>query len=1048
MRRIWEFFENMDEMVYSSNIDTYELVYMNRCLREQLGYHSHEEYAGGMCYKILQGKDSPCLFCTNRRLRAGEFVSWVHKNPVLNRRMLLKDTLIHEDGQNYRLEIAINADTESAAKDQYYYARSETVLNECLQHIFSTTDLEESLRRMLSYIGKTFDCDRSYIFELADEDTVDNTYEWCAPDVEPQIDALQDVPTSTIEWWLSIFVEDGVTVIRDLEEIRTTHPDSYAILKPQDIHCLAAGPIQVDGCVIGFIGVDNPDEQMMPIIESFLNVIGYFAATLLRRRDMLRHLSNLSYRDQLTGAYNRHALTDLFGELTMDSIGVIYCDVTGLKRINDEYGHEAGDRMLQHCCDLLRDSVETDLVYRTGGDEFVTLCLNCAEAPFLKTLQRLRDQISSDEYHMAVGYAWSDKCPVNLESLMKEADQHMYEDKRAYYQQNSGRPGVERRTASYYASGTWMPTEPEGEKTAFQTFLDSSFCDAEALFQSVSQDNRSSYFYFGDLQSDLFYISDNMRDDFGFSDNLVPGLLTKWADCISTPEYRNLYWDDINSMLSEKRTIHDLRYRVRDVNGNNQWIRCYGILKWNADKSEPRFFSGRVTHQDACFVVDPVTGFLREQGAFQQLEDLRKNGSKSLVIGFSLNGITEVNNTRGRAYGDRLLRRMANALVENLSSQMSFYRLEGMRLMAIVRQPHFSGEIKPFVDRILQLAQNCYADMEITVQNVCSFAAIEYPNGDMTPEDLVDNLIALVRVARQEPQLSYVDLSFRNMQRVRRMSNMALSLSEDVMHGMEHFRIVIQPVVRASEGRAIGGEVLLRWQFEGHDVSPAQFIPLLEKDRLIQQVGRWVFEQAVCACARLRKQNPRFYLTFNVSLHQLSDPLFLPFMKETLQKYQLDGSGLVAELTESAIDEQPEELTLFVQECQKLGLSIALDDFGSGYSSLRMLLQYPMSIIKLDQSLVHEVTESEAKMNFIRSIVFACHQFGKTVCMEGVEHASQNEIILNTGCDLIQGYFYYRPMELRDLYHLVDRDGEPVQCQNGMTEANPAHSHREKEDEA
>ena len=253
------------------------------------------------------------------------------------------------------------------------------------------------------------------------------------------------------------------------------------------------------------------------------------------------------------------------------------------------------------------------------------------------------------------------------------------------------------------------------------------------------------------------------------------------------------------------------------------------------------------------------------------------------------------------------------------------------------------------------------------------------------------------------------------------MSNLALALSQDVDNNMENFRIVVQPVVSAGDGRAIGGEVLLRWSFEGKDVSPGIFIPLLEENGLIQRVGRWVFEQAASTCVRLHTYDPAFYLTFNVSLHQLSDSTLLPFMKETLEKYNLKGSSLVAELTESALDEHPEQLNNFTQECEKMGLFIALDDFGSGYSSLRMLLQYPSSIIKLDQSLVQETTESEAKMNFIRSIVFACHQFGKTVCMEGVEQAEQNEIILNTGCDMIQGYYYFRPMELRDLYRLVSQ---------------------------
>lgn len=1016
--KIWEFFENLDEMVYVSDIKTHELIYMNKHLRDSLGYGP--EYKGKKCYDVLQGADHPCPFCTNCQLQAGQFVTWTYKNPIMNKRVLLKDTLVHVDGHDYRMELAIDADSEIACKTPYYYARSETILNECIQQIFSTAIAGESIQKMLSYVGKTFLCDRTYIFEISDHGTVSNTYEWCAEHVTPQKDHCQNVSLSSIDSWFSLFTQNKVTVISDPEEIRAKYPEFHTILGAQGIHCLAAGPIQTEGKIIGLIGVDNPDRNMMPILESFLNVLGYFTSTLLRRRDLVLRLNNLSYHDQLTGALNRHALIEQYNDLPMESVGVIYCDITGLKNVNDSLGHEAGDQLICRCYELLRDAVSTCTVYRTGGDEFVVLCPNCSQSDFGKKLHILDNKIRGNQHHIAVGYAWSDTKPPNLEKLIAQADQVMYQNKRNYYQANSHRPGVDRRK-SERTDISLANHSLEQAKTPFQTFLDTCYCDMDALFQSVSQHNDSSYFYLGDMQKDLFYISDNMREDFGFESNLVPDLLRQWANRISTPEFQDLYWQDITGMLREKRTVHDLRYRVRDVYGHNQWIRCYGILSWNEDKTKPLFFSGRVTHQDANFVVDPITGFPREHSSSQVLADLEKSGRKTLVIGFSLNGITEVNGTRGREYGDRLIQKAANALTENLSWKMSLFRLEGARCMAIVN-PICSGQGQDFlVNQIRAVIQSCYSSMDISVQNACSFALIEYPNDDMAPEDLVENLVSLIRVAKQEVKLNYVDYSTQNIHRIKEMSNMALALSQDVAHNMEHFRIVVQPVVSASDGIPVGGEVLLRWSFQGRDISPAVFIPILEKNSLIQEVGRWVFEQAVRACVRLHTYNPDFYLTFNVSLHQLSDPQLLPFMKETLGKHSLSGSSLVAELTESSLDEQPEELDIFVRECQKMGLSIALDDFGSGYSSLRMLLQYPSSIIKLDRSLVNEVTESEAKMHFIRSIVFACHQFGKAVCMEGVEYPDENEIILNTGCDLIQGYYYYRPMELSDLYELISR---------------------------
>lgn len=1021
MEHIWDFFEELDEMVSVSDPQTYELVYMNRHLREALGYGSHPEYQGKLCYQVLQGAASPCPFCTTSHLRPGTFLSRTCQNPILQKRFLIKDSLIHSHGRTYRMEIAIDMDPASSSSP--YYARSDMILNQCMQQMFASTNPEESIQRMLAYIGTTFSCDRAYIFELGDNQTASNTYEWCAENVTPQKELLQHVPISGIDWWMALFADHEATVIPDLEAIRFQYPESYAVLKPQDIHSLAAGPIHADGKIIGFLGVDNPDCRMLSLVTPLLTVIGYFTSTLLKRRDLLVRLHELSYHDQLTGALNRHALSEHLSSLRMESAGVLYCDITGLKAVNDSQGHEAGDQLISRCYELLREAANTSFLYRTGGDEFIALYPDCGEIPFHNNVCQLQRKIREESYHIAVGYVWSDTQPLNLEKLIAQADQVMYQDKRDYYQEACAYPGADSQCPSPDSRRPARQEHgPRPAETPFQVFLSETNCDVEALFHSVSQDNSSSYFYLGDMQKDLFYISDNMKEDFGFPQNLVRGLLRQWSKRISTPEFQNLFWQDISSMLREKRTIHDMRYQVQDVNGNNLWVRCYGILKWNEERTKPLFFSGRVTHQDKNFVVDPITNFPRERASFQQLDELRRSGDRALVIGFSLNGFSEINNTKGRAYGDRLLKKVADTLTEELFWKMSFFRLEGMRCMAIVNSSCIAEGQDALVEQIRAVIQRSYASLNVSVQNFCSFGIMEYPNGTMTPDDLVENLVSLIRVAKQDARRDYVDYSTPNIQRVKQMSNMVLALSRNVANQMEHFRIVIQPIVSAGDGCVIGGEVLLRWTFEGQDVSPATFIPILERTGLIRTVGRWVFEQAASTCARLQSHDPSFYLTFNVSLHQLADTQ-LGFMQETLTKYRLSGASLVAELTESCLDEQPEKLTGFVDACQKLGISIALDDFGSGYSSLRMLLQYPSSIIKLDRSLVREVTESKAKMRFIRSIVYACHQFGKTVCMEGVETAEQNEMIRNTGCDMIQGYHYYRPMELSSMYHLVSRTG-------------------------
>lgn len=1017
MSEIWKFFDELDEMVYVSDIETNELVYMNKHLLESLGFDSCIKYQGKMCYEVLQGRHAPCPFCTNLKLQEGKFISWVHKNPVLNKRFLIKDSMIVSQGRRYRIEIAIDADSETACYMPYFYVRNETILNECLQQIFSTTNPEESIEQLLVYIGNTFDCDRVYIFEI-DGRRTSNTYEWCAESVIPQKELLQNVSLTGIDWWMDLFAENQVTVIENLENIRNLYPESYAVLKPQNITSLVAGPIKADGQIIGFLGVDNPDKQRRPLVEPFLNVIGYFVSSLLRRRDLLDRLNELSYHDQLTGALNRNALAEYYVQLPMKTVGVIYCDITGLKSVNDSLGHAAGDKMICHCYETIKNSVSSGKIYRTGGDEFIVLCPDCSEKEFGNMVRDLQESIRRDEHHMALGYAWSDAPVLNLEDIIVQADKVMYEDKRIYYQKYSQRLGVERRQ-SRLQKGDKGNGHLDTLMSSFQNFLDMAYCNVEALFKSIAEDNRSSYFYFGDMQKNLFYISDNMRDDFGFQDNIVSDLLSLWAKRISTPEFREIYWRDIFDMQEKKRVIHDLRYRVRDIKGNNKWIRCYGHMLWNEERSQPIFFSGRISCQDRQFVVDPITTLPRENASFGELNRLRMDRTKTLIIGFGLNGITELNSIKGRPYGDRLLRKVAEALMENLSTKASFYRLEGARCMAVVDPACAQEGCDDLISEIRTIIKRCYAAMEIPLPKVCSFGLMEYPCENLMPEDVVETIESLIRLAKQESEQNYIDYSVENVQRIKERSNMTLKLGEDVIHNMRNFRIMIQPITSARKKRMIGGEVLLRWNFMGEDISPAIFIPYLEKDNTIYLVGRWVFEQAVCTCVRIRAYAPDFFLTFNISLYQLSDDGLLAFMDETLKKYNLDGSGLVAELTESCLDERPEKLIHFANECQKMGIRIALDDFGSGYSSLRMMLQYPSAIIKLDRSLIREVMGSKEKMSFMRSIIFACHQFGKIVCIEGIEKEEQNEIVMDLGCDMLQGFFHYKPMELSDIYLLI-----------------------------
>lgn len=881
----------------------------------------------------------------------------------------------------------------------------ERVIRECLHLISSDADPEAAIHRILEDVGEICICDRVYVFEFENSMT-HNTYEWCREGVTFQKNILQNVPQKWIDLWIESFRKDQEVVLSDIEDIRTENPALFAVLKPQSIQSLVAVPLMNQGRPVGFLGVDNPDPTELYRIAPLLKQISCYILSLLRYRDLLDAMEQTCSRDSLTGAYNRSQLFRYCEQIRPEgSAALIHCRVMGLKESNVLQGSENGDRLLRDCYGFIRLTLGTRSVYRVSGDEFSVLFLNMTELEFMKKVRDFENQTLASGLPLVVGYTWSGRMPDHIDEMLFRADRVIREKAHCLEKQDGD------------ADSEWRRQDRPVREGLFYEFLDHTYYDLEMIFQSMSQDNTTSYFFFGDMQKNVFYISDNLRDDFGFQSNIVSEFPEAWECRILSDKARSIYRKDYQEMLREKKEIHDLRYQVKDIDGNCIWIHCYGIVKWDREKTRPLFFSGRITHQDREFVVDALTNFPCTSVMLNRLNEWE--GARVIrAIGFSLNNITEINNTMGRAYADHLVQTVAEELFNKLASKMSFYRLDGMRYIAIL-DPSCHDEKEKVIRQIREIVSYWYKIKGISVCRTCSFAYMDYQKGEASPADFLEQMVLLIKVAKHDSSSEYVEYSGDNIAKVKHMSKISLTLSHDVLHEMKQFRIVIQPIVSCRDQKIIGGEVLLRWNFEGRDVSPSTFIPVLEKDKMICPAGRWVFEQAVCTLMRMLSYQKDISLTFNVSMYQLDDPGLPDFMEEILDKYHMDGTHLIAEMTENFMDEQPEKMYEFVSRCEGLGIRTALDDFGNGYSSLRRLLQYPSNIIKLDRSLMCEMMESEEKKNFISSIVYACHKFGKKVCMEGVETSEQECLIRETGCDLIQGYYYYRPVEVEEMYRLL-----------------------------
>uniref|UniRef100_UPI0040567D28 sensor domain-containing diguanylate cyclase n=1 Tax=Acetatifactor sp. TaxID=1872090 RepID=UPI0040567D28 len=435
MNKIWEFYENLNEIEYVCDMDTYEIEYMNRKARELWGITSQEEVRGKKCYELLQNRTAPCEFCTNHLLKEGEFYEWQSHNDVLGKDYALKDTMLVNKGKRYRVELAIDMSVQEAQKNTILnYIKNEMMVNKGLRIALSKATPVESLNTLMEYLGTQLKSERTYIFE-SEGKIVRNTYEWCADDVEPQKDNLQEVPLEVVSLWYERFIRNENVIISSVEAIKESDPLAYEYLKPQDISVLVVSPIFDDEKIIGFFGVDNPPSELLNHISTLFSILGHFIMSLIKRRNLVQRLESMSYYDQLTGLKNRHAMydyLDAFGE--EESIGILYIDLMGLKKVNDTLGHKEGDNMLKRARRCLQRCCVGHEIFRVGGDEFVVICKGITERHLHDLKELLRMDTERNNARMAIGCEWNAKYDNNIDHLLISADHKMYEDKKKYYE--------------------------------------------------------------------------------------------------------------------------------------------------------------------------------------------------------------------------------------------------------------------------------------------------------------------------------------------------------------------------------------------------------------------------------------------------------------------------------------------------------------------------------------------------------------------------------------------------------------------------------------
>lgn len=718
-----------------------------------------------------------------------------------------------------------------------------------------------------------------------------------------------------------------------------------------------------------------------------------------------RQLYHEAMTDELTGLMNRRAgkaaLAALLEKLPNDDAKMTICvlDVNFLKKINDTWGHQEGDRVLTLVAGEIQAFTHPpDFSFRLSEDAFVVVYHNrnrhsCAQ-PLEQMLHNLKQKQDALQlpYQPSFCYGCFEVFPdqgFGLEEVLSKADEAMYEQKKQFHIRE--------------ARGRLQEGSRQEHKTAAFHY------EAQLLYDALVK-STDAYIYVSDIKSGAFRYSPAMVHEFGLPGEIVENAAAVWGEKVHPADKAAFL--EANQIIADGRAdSHCVEYRVKNSRDEWVWVRCRGYLQRD-EKEKTSLFAGFITNLGQKNTIDHVTGLANKIKLAEDCKRLAQQypGKPLQLILLGLDSFKHINDLYNRLVGDEILRVIAQKIQSMLPANATIYRLDGDEFGILFEGEHEDAGVlyRSIAGSFRQ--QQAYAEKKY----FCTLSAgcAEYPTDAVHYAELLQHASSALKHSKKNGKNQITFFHPRLVVYQKRSLELLELLRESIEQNFAGFEVVYQPQFSASTQQLVGAEALARWSCAQYGVvSPAEFVPLLEESGLIAPFGKWVFRQAVHQCKAWTRIRPDFVMSVNLSYLQVTTENFVLFIQNTLNKAELSPHNLVVEFTESCMIQENNQLHAIFDAIRKQGIQIAMDDFGTGYSSLGMLKNSPADMVKIDRVFVRDILKSKFDATLIRFVVELCHAIGIKVCLEGVEREEELRLVRTMSLDFIQGYLFGRPVE-------------------------------------
>src|SRR5215203_2303945 len=748
---------------------------------------------------------------------------------------------------------------------------------------------------------------------------------------------------------------------------------------------------------------------------------------ITERKKLEDTLRNSSLKDDLTGLFNRRGLLKQaapyfdFARRQKENLLLLFIDLDGMKRINDEFGHNEGDNALINTAAILNRSFRSsDIIARLGGDEFTVLVtdLNASKEDAIARLNENLKAYNASEtrgHKLAFSIGVATLEPERMtcfEELLEQADQAMYEQKR-----------MKRRRATEVGDTDTSDSQFAPQSIPFPASSSKKRYGSHGTF-----DHAAIGMAVVSVDGSWLQVNEALCKLLGYSEQELRATsfqhLTHPDDLKHVQSYiQRVLEGYIQSHQQEKRYIHE--------DGHTVWVQWHVSLLKESETGTKRLFfqvqdiSDRKKAEEKL-TQDTLTG-LPNRARFYDLLKLRvarkqpNTDRQCAVLLLDVDRFKLVNDSLGNASADQLLIQIAHRVKTCMRQGDILARVGGDEFAVLLDDVSGEEEASSVATRIQQalsisfnlLGQEVYTTLSIGI-------ALASDYGEHVSDILRDAETAMHQ-AKARGKARY-EIFGRDMHG-ELMSR--LKMETDLRRACERDELFVdyQPIVSLQSRTLIGFEALARWRHpEFGLVPPKEFIPVAEETGLILTIGQTVLESA-CRQAREWQETypaaPPLFVSVNLSVKQFNQPDLVENIASLLEEFQLPPRCLKLEITESVFSDNIEAAVGLLTQLRELGVQLSIDDFGTGYSSLSYLQRFPIDTLKIDRSFVTQMMENEENLAIVRTIVALAQNLGMDVVAEGVETEDQLALQRKLECENGQGFLFSTPLGGRQVDQFI-----------------------------